>query len=95
MDGGITAGSFTPNNTTPPKFNRVLSLFNLSGKTSIVTGADRGIGLAVAKALAEAGSNVAIWYNSQDSSHDRATEIEKEFGVKCKISSSTLTNVYH
>jgi len=88
MDGGITGGSFTPNNTTPPKFNRVLSLFNLKGKTSIVTGADRGIGLAVAKALAEAGSNVAIWYNSQDSAHDRASEIEKEFGVKCNTTHS-------
>lgn len=89
MDGGISGGSFTINNTIPPKSNRVLSLFNLSGKTSIVTGADRGIGLAVAKALAEAGANVAIWYNTQDSAHDRASEIEKEFGVKCTTGPST------
>ena len=35
-------------------------LFNLSGKTALVTGGSRGIGLAVAKGLAEHGADVAI-----------------------------------
>lgn len=34
------------------------SLLNLSGKTALVTGCDRGIGQAMATALAEAGANI-------------------------------------
>ena len=37
------------------------SLFNLSGKTALITGGNGGIGLGMAKALADAGANIAIW----------------------------------
>jgi sorbose reductase len=42
----------------------VLTHFDLSGKTAIVTGGCRGIGLEVARGLCEAGANVAITYTS-------------------------------
>lgn len=35
--------------------------FNLSGKVSLVTGGNRGIGFGMAEALAQAGSDVVIW----------------------------------
>lgn len=38
----------------------VLSLFSLSGKTAIVTGGTRGIGQAMAFALAEAGADIIL-----------------------------------
>lgn len=38
---------------------KVLDLFKLDGKTALVTGAARGIGAALANALAEAGANLA------------------------------------
>lgn len=38
--------------------SNVLSLFNLAGKTALVTGCRRGIGIAVATALAEAGADI-------------------------------------
>jgi len=86
MDGGITAdGQFAHNNTVAPKPGRIMPLFNLKGKTAIVSGAGAGIGLAVAKVLAEAGANVAIWYNGNKAALERAAEIEKEYGVKCMV----------
>lgn len=78
-----TGGSFIHNNTTPPTSARVLPLFSLKGKTAVVSGAGAGIGLGVAQAFAEAGANVAIWYNSNKKAIERAQEIESEYGVKC------------
>jgi sorbose reductase len=78
-------GKFAHDATVAPQSNRVLPLFSLKGKTAIVSGASSGIGLAVAQALAEAGANVAIWYNTRkDEAEQAAAEIEKEYGVKCK-----------
>ncbi|KAK0674023.1 putative sorbose reductase SOU1 [Cercophora samala] len=79
------AGLFAHDSTAPPASNRVLPLFSLAGKTAIVSGATAGIGYAVAQGFAEAGANVAIWYNSKkEQAEAAAAEIEKDFGVKCK-----------
>jgi sorbose reductase len=64
-----------------------MSLFSLKGKTAIIAGAGAGIGLSVAHALAEAGANVAIWYNRNRKALDRAAEIEQAYGVTCKQAS--------
>lgn len=58
----------------------------LEGKVSIVTGAARGIGAAVALKLAEQGSNIAFSYIS-DSSAEKANVLVNElqsFGIKAK-----------
>lgn len=57
----------------------------LQGKTSIVTGAARGIGAAIALKLAQHGSNIAFSYVS-DSSKEKAETLAQEInnlGVKC------------
>ena len=38
----------------------ILDLFKLDGQVALITGGNRGLGLAMAKALAEAGANISI-----------------------------------
>jgi NAD(P)-dependent dehydrogenase (short-subunit alcohol dehydrogenase family) len=42
-----------------------MNLFDLSGRTAIITGGNGGLGLAMARGLAKAGANVAIWARSE------------------------------
>jgi 2-deoxy-D-gluconate 3-dehydrogenase len=42
------------------RISLILDKFNLKGKTALVTGSSRGLGAAIAMALAEAGANVAV-----------------------------------
>ncbi|KAG9235202.1 hypothetical protein BJ875DRAFT_483487 [Amylocarpus encephaloides] len=91
-DKAMNGGDFTLDNTTAPTIQRVLPLFSLRGRTAIVSGAGAGIGLGVAQALAEAGANVAIWYNSNKKAIEEAAKIEKEFGVKCQAYQVDVTS---
>lgn len=44
--------------------SNVVEQFRLDGKVLVVNGAADGLGYAVAEGYAEAGGNVALWYNS-------------------------------
>jgi gluconate 5-dehydrogenase len=50
--------------------------FDLSGRTALVTGSTRGIGLAVARALAAAGAGVAINGRTTEAVEARVAEID-------------------
>lgn len=52
----------------------ILEQFRLEGKTAIVTGANTGLGRAMAIGLAEAGANIAGVYNSTPPKDDRVFE---------------------
>lgn len=74
------------------KDSPVLKLFSLKEKVSFITGGSRGIGLAAAIGLAEAGSNIAITYNTSSAEHiatvkKQFTELGVEFSAyKCNVS---------
>lgn len=99
MADGMQNGVFRRNNTLPPADNGIMSLFSLKGKTAIISGAGGGIGFAAARAFAEAGANVAIWYNRNSEAIEKAATIEKSFKVKCtavrlRVSNTTLSPAY-
>ena len=58
------------------------ALFDLSGKVSVITGGNGGIGLAIAKGLASAGSDIVIAARNSEKTELALKEIEKS-GVKC------------
>jgi gluconate 5-dehydrogenase len=60
---------------------KVQDLFDLSGKTAIVTGGGRGIGRFIAQGLAEAGADIVIASRKIENCQKAADEI-KSLGVK-------------
>ena len=57
-------------------------LFSLTGKTAIITGASRGLGLGIARGYAAAGAQVLITSRHADEAEAAAVDIQKEFGQK-------------
>ena len=78
------AGSRQPKPVPETTPENVLQQFGMKGKVVAVNGAADGIGLAVAEAMAEAGADVAMWYNSNTSCVEKATALGEKSGVKTK-----------
>jgi len=47
----------------PDTPSNVLQQFSMKGKIVCITGSSDGIGFAVAEGMAEAGADLALWYN--------------------------------
>ena len=60
-----------------------MNMFSLEGKTALVTGAAYGIGLAIAKALAQAGARI-VFNCSRQETVDRGLAAYKELGIDAK-----------
>jgi NAD(P)-dependent dehydrogenase (short-subunit alcohol dehydrogenase family) len=54
-------------------------MLNLKGKSALVTGGSKGIGLAVARRLAQAGANVAICGRSEEALSSAVEGLRREF----------------
>jgi NAD(P)-dependent dehydrogenase (short-subunit alcohol dehydrogenase family) len=65
------------NNTLPG-----VKLFDLSGKSAIVTGGSKGLGLAMAAGLASAGANVMLVSRNREECEAAAEQISKSYAVK-------------
>jgi glucose 1-dehydrogenase len=69
----------------------IKNLFNLKGKTALVTGGSQGIGKAISLALAEYGADLVINYRSNN---ELAEQTKKEIigkGAKCWLTECDLS----
>lgn len=72
-----------------------VKLFNLGGRTAIVTGGSKGLGLAMAAGLASAGANVMIVNRSADEGAKAAQDLATEFGVTAVSFAADITSQTH
>jgi gluconate 5-dehydrogenase len=70
-------------------------LFDLTGRTALVTGAGRGIGLAIARGLVQQGTDVALVARTQGQLEAAQKEIEAQTGRKVWIFPFDLADVGH
>ncbi len=68
-------------------------LFNLEGRTALITGSTRGIGKAIAMRLAEHGARVTASSRKREACEQTAEEINLRFGKGTAIAAPC--NVYH
>lgn len=69
-----------------------MNLFNLQGKTAIVTGGGRGLGKQIAEGLAEAGANIVLCSRKKEACEEVAQRLEKELQVQTLALSCNVTN---
>ena len=71
----------------------VMDLFQLTGKTAIITGGGRGLGLQIAQAYAEAGiANLVLCSRSLETCQQVADELGQQFDVKVLALKCDITN---
>jgi NAD(P)-dependent dehydrogenase (short-subunit alcohol dehydrogenase family) len=68
----------------------ILERFSLKGRTALVTGAARGIGLGIARGLAEAGARVALVDRDGETARGAARELAAD-GLECLALEADVT----
>ena len=64
---------------------------NLSGKTAVITGSTSGIGLGIARKLAEAGADIVLnSFTSKPEDHQLANALASEFSVAAQYCSADM-----
>ena len=65
--------------------------FDLLGKVALITGGNRGIGLGMARALAQSGADVVIWGTNEEFNDIAATELSA-LGTRVKAQKVDVAN---
>ena len=79
---------YQPENVNKP----VLDQFSLKGKIAAATGGAGGIGIEIARGLAEAGADVALIYSGNKRAPDIAAQIARETGVRVEAFQSDVAS---
>ena len=69
----------------------ILDQFKLDGHVALVVGGNRGLGLAMAEALAEAGARISIAARNQENNHQAEETIRSTYDVPCISTSCDIT----
>ena len=69
-----------------------IKLFDLTGKSAIITGGSKGLGQAMAAGLASAGANVMLVSRNLDEGKKAAEEIASIYGVKAMAFEADVVN---
>jgi gluconate 5-dehydrogenase len=69
-----------------------MNLFDLTGTTALVSGSSRGIGLALARGLLQAGSRVTIHARNLDQATATARDLAEETGGETRVSTFDVTD---
>lgn len=62
---------------------RILDLFKLDGRTALIVGGNRGLGLVMAQTLAEAGATIAIAARDEKMNQEADALIQSSYKVGC------------
>ncbi|MDN5763825.1 MAG: SDR family oxidoreductase [Microlunatus sp.] len=69
-----------------------MSLFDLTGRTALVTGSSRGIGYALAQGLLEAGARLVLHGRNQDVAETSATRLRELTGGDVSVETFDVTD---
>lgn len=69
----------------------ILDLFKLNGQVALIIGGNRGLGLAMGKALAEAGASISIAARDESQNSKAVEEIQNLFGGNCSSCKCDVT----
>ena len=69
-----------------------MSLFDLTGRSALVTGSSRGIGFALARGLLEAGARVVVHGRDADTAEGSAAQLAKVTGGETTVATFDLTD---
>lgn len=76
----------------PNTADNVFDQLSMKGRVVCVTGAADGIGFAIAEGMAEAGANVALWYNTNKAAVSKGEKLAQQHGVKVKAYQVEVTS---
>lgn len=67
--------------------------FDLTGRSAIITGGSKGLGLAMAAALASAGANIMLVNRNAEEGRQAAKELVDEYSTNCISFAADVTSV--
>jgi len=72
--------------------NSILDQFKLNNQVALIIGGNRGLGLEMGKALAEAGADIVIAARDEERNHEAVALLKKDYGrkaisVNCNVTS--------